>query len=117
MNSPATPPSQQLAEALDAEIDSQRIAEVLSEALTATIRTRAGTVEPCWKTRVGAASLILSYKVGRPVERQQIISQTLAADPIADIEDRLAKSPSLRRSLAAALAKIEGEDRQPLIET
>ncbi len=55
-----------------------------------------------------AATLVLSYKVGKAIERQQVITQTLTADPIADIEDRLAKSPALRRSLAAALAKIEG---------
>lgn len=105
---PTTTPSQQLAEALDAQISSERISEVLSEALTATIRSRAGTVEPDWRTRMTAATLALSYKVGKPIERQQILTQTLAADPIADIEDRLAKSPSLRRSLATALAKIEG---------
>lgn len=107
MNTPDASPSQQLAEVLAEEIPSQRIAEVLSEALTATVRTRAGTIEACWKTRIGAASLILSYKVGRPLERQQILMQNLTADPVSDIEERLLRSPSLRKSLAATLAKIE----------
>lgn len=90
---------------------------MLAQALAATFVTRSGAVEPDWKTRVQAASLVLAYKIGKPVERQQVITQNIAADPIADIESRLAKSPALRRSLTAALAKTEREDNPPVIET
>lgn len=51
--------------------------------------------------------LALAYSVGKPIERQQIVTKNISADPVADIEERLAKSPALRASLALALANAE----------
>jgi hypothetical protein len=85
----------------------EMIAEVLARALSATTTTRSGITEPDHKCRLQAVSIALSYTEGKPIERQQILSHTIAADPVADIEARLAKSPALRASLAATLAKIE----------
>lgn len=51
--------------------------------------------------------LALAYSIGKPIERQQIITKTISSDPVADIEERLARSPALRASLAATLAKVE----------
>lgn len=104
MNSPITTASQQLAEVLHAEITSERLARVLSDALAATMTTRSGTVEPDHKTRVQAATLTLAYKVGRPVERQEVMKYNVSADPDADLAARLKRSPSLQRALRALLA-------------
>lgn len=94
-----TSASEELAGALNAAVPSAQIAEVLAQALAATVTNRAGVVEPDWRTRVQATSLILSYKVGKPVERQQVITQTIAADPVGEVEARLAKSPALLKDL------------------
>lgn len=85
----------------------EMIADVLARALSATTTTRAGVVEADHKTRIQACALALSYTEGKAIERQQIITATIPSDPVADIEERLARSPALRASLAATLAKIE----------
>lgn len=108
MNSPSkTTASQQLAEVLHAEIPEERIAKVLSDAMSATMTTRSGTVEPDHKTRVQAATLTLAYKVGRPVERQEVVSVNVGADPDADLASRLIKSPALRRMFRKILDEAE----------
>jgi hypothetical protein len=96
-------PSQTLAAALDREIPESRIAEVLSQCLAATVSTRSGAVEPDHKTRLAAAQLALAYKVGRPVERQEVVSVTLDADASSGLAERLRHSPALRQSLGAML--------------
>ncbi len=89
--------SQQLAQVLNEDIPEERIARVLSDAMAATMTTRSGTVEPDHKTRVQAATLTLAYKVGRPVERQEIVSVNVGASADDDLASRLKKSPALRR--------------------
>ena len=98
---------QRLADALADEIPEARIACVLSDAMAADIVNRDGSRSPDHRVRLAALQLHLAYTEGKPIERQQVITQTIAADPVADIEERLARSPALRRSLAAALAKVE----------
>ena len=107
MNTPARTASQQLAEALHTQIPEERLAEVLSSAMSATMTTRAGAVEPDHKTRVQAATLVLAYKVGRPVERQEVVSVNVCGDPDADFAARLKRSPALRRALRMLLAESE----------
>jgi hypothetical protein len=97
MNSPSRSPNQHLAEVLHAEIPEERIARVLSDAMAATMTTRAGTVEPDHKTRVQAATLTLAYKVGRPVERQEVITKDLTTSSDEDLTVRLKRSPALRK--------------------
>ena len=97
MNSPSKTANQQLAEVLHAEIPEERIARVLSDAMAATMTTRSGTVEPDHKTRVQAATLTLAYKVGRPIERQEVVSVNVGASADSDIAARLQHSPALRR--------------------
>jgi hypothetical protein len=101
MNTSSKTASQQLADVLHAEIPGEHLARVLSDAMAATMTTRAGTVEPDHKTRVQAAALVLAYKVGRPVERQEVVSVNVGADSDADLAARLKRSPSLQRALRA----------------
>lgn len=100
------PPSQALASALDKEIPDERIAKALGDALTATQTTRSGTVEPDHKTRLQAATLALAYKVGRPIERQQVLTAKIG-DTDADFIERLAHSPALRAALRDAVEAAE----------
>ena len=102
-----TSENHRLSAALRAAMPEEMIADVLARALSATTATRSGAIEADHKTRLQAVSIALSYTEGKPIERQQILSHAIAADPVADIEARLAKSPALRASLAATLAKIE----------
>ncbi|KAB2639807.1 MAG: hypothetical protein DVB25_04990 [Verrucomicrobia bacterium] len=107
MNSLAKTASQQLAEVLHAEIPEERIARVLSDAMSAMMTTRSGTVEPDQKTRLQAATLILAYKVGRAVERQEVVNVNLGASADADLAARLKKSPALRRMMQRMIAEAE----------
>jgi hypothetical protein len=97
VNMSSSSASQQLAEVLHTEIPEERIARVLSDAMAATMTTRAGTVEPDHKTRVQAATLTLAYKVGRPVERQEVITKDVTTSVDEDLAGRLKRSPALRR--------------------
>ena len=105
---PPTNSGQHLAEALHAEISAERIARVISDGLSATTTTRSGAVEPDTRSRLAALQLLLAYTEGKPIERQQIVVSNVSADPVSDIEERLARSPALRRSLTATLAKMDG---------
>jgi hypothetical protein len=109
MNSPSKTANQQLAEVLHAEIPEERIARVLSDAMAATMTTRAGTVEPDHKTRVQAATLVLAYKVGRPVERQEVVSVNVGASADSDLASRLKKSPALRKMMKRMITEAEAE--------
>jgi hypothetical protein len=70
-------------------------------------RMKDGTEEDDVRANEAGLKLALAYSIGKPIERAQIVTQTISSDPVADIEARLAKSPALRRSLAAALAASE----------
>jgi hypothetical protein len=94
---------QSLVEAFPPEVIHAHIAACMA----ATVVTKGGTVLPDNRTRLAALQLLLAYTEGKPVERQQVETLVHNSDPIADIEERLAKSPALRASLAAALAKAE----------
>jgi hypothetical protein len=72
-------------------------------------RMKDGNEEDDVRANEAGLKLALAYSIGKPIERQQIITKTISSDPVADIEERLAKSPSLRRSLAATLAKVESQ--------
>ena len=96
---------QSLVEAFPPEVIHGHIAACMS----ATVVTKGGTVLPDNRTRLAALQLLLAYTEGKPVERQQVETLIHNSDPVADIEERLAKSPSLRRSLAATLAKVESQ--------
>jgi hypothetical protein len=107
---PSINPGQALAAALENEIPEYRLARTISEAMTATMTTRAGTVEIDHKTRLAATSLALAYRVGLPVQRSETVMVNLDADQSDQLRERLAKSPALRRSLARMLAAHTKDD-------
>lgn len=78
--------------------------------MSANVVTKGGNILPDNRTRLAALQLLLAYTEGRPVERAQVetINHNLEESPDS-LEERLRKSPALRRSLAATLAKLEAE--------
>lgn len=99
--------SQALSQALAKAIPPERIAAALSDALSATNITRSGAVEADTRSRLQAASLILAYQVGRPIERSESITVNVDADSDADFKVRLRNSPALRDSLRQMLSEAE----------
>ena len=102
-------PNQQLSAALDKDAPMTRVARVLADGLAATTTTRAGTVEPDWKTRMQAASLIVAQRIGLPIQRTESVQVSLDVDSAVGLEDRLRHSPALRKTLAGLLARIDDE--------
>lgn len=99
--------SRSLAAALEAEVPSGRLAAVLSDALSATTLSRDGRELPDTRSRLQAASLILAYQIGTPVQRSESVVVSLDADQSEDMRGRLRHSPALRAAMRRALADSE----------
>lgn len=88
--------------ALTAKYGPEEITEWLDELRHATHKGA-----PDMRTRLAAFSLMMAYKIGRPVERIETVSVNLDADSSHDIAERLAKSPALREQLRRSLAAAD----------
>jgi hypothetical protein len=103
--------SSPLAAALGKAITPERIAATLSDALSATLLSRSGAVEIDTRSRLQAASLILAYLVGKPVERTETVNVNMEADSGLSLKERIQRSPALRAQLTQTLAEVEAEAR------
>ncbi len=99
--------NRELAKVIDREAPPERIIKALADALEADMANRDGTRGPDHRTRTQAAALLLQYRIGRPVERQEVISVNLDADSAVGMQERLRQSPSLREALKAQIAAAE----------
>jgi hypothetical protein len=99
---PATP-SQALAAILAAECPDEAVGAVLRQCLAATTVSRSGAAEPDLKTRLEAAKLVLGYRHGLPVRREETIAVNLDAESAVGLAHRLRASPALRAALRTAL--------------
>jgi hypothetical protein len=104
---PAENPSTTLALALGKEAPPERLAQVLADALSATTVSRSGSVEVDTRSRLQAASLILAYQIGRPIERSEVVTVSLDASQQGDMSERLRHSPALRAAMRRTLADSE----------
>lgn len=95
-----------LAASIDSVAPSERIITALANALEADAVNRDGSRGPDHKTRVQAASLLLAYRVGRPVERQQVITAN-SNEPKESFSEKLARSPALRELYRQELERAE----------
>lgn len=111
-NSTTANSSQAIAAALEKEITPERLAVALSDALSATTTSRSGIVEIDSRTRLQAASLILSYQVGRPKERETPVPVLPETDSDRDIIADLRQSPAFRKSLREMLDEAEGTSNE-----
>ncbi len=95
-----------LAASIDSVAPSERIVTALANALEADLVNRDGSRGPDHKTRVAAAQLLLAYRVGRPVERQQVVTAR-AGERQETFAEKLARSPALRELYREELDKAE----------
>ena len=100
-------PTERLATILASECPDEAVGAVLRECLAATTLTKSGAVEPDVRTRLEAAKLVLGYRHGLPVRREESISVNLDADSMIGLRERLASSPAMRQTLAGLLAEVE----------
>jgi hypothetical protein len=84
-----------------------RLAQLLSELCDAKCITKGGHEIADNRTRLAAVSLALAYLIGRPVERQEILTVNVDADAEAGLEERLKNSPALRKVFRRVLDSIE----------
>lgn len=99
-------PNRALNDAIDIKAPPERIIAALADALAADTVNRDGSRGPDHKTRVQAAIALVHFRVGRPVERSEVISYK--ADLPMTLE-RLKASPAMRQTLAGLLQEVEGE--------
>ena len=104
--------SPKLIEAIAVRFPVDAIVDLLVSLVNAEIITKGGHRIADNRTRLAAATLMLNYLVGRPVERQEIVTVNVDADSEAGMMDRLAKSPALRASFRKILDAAEA----PVIE-
>ncbi len=101
--------------ALMARFPAERIAETLARLMEAKVRVVRGRGENAreiemddHRAQVEALKLMLAYRDGRPVERQEVVSVNLDAEAAPGIAERLRASPALRAQLRRMLAEAEG---------
>ncbi len=109
MSSSEKSPAQKLAEVLDLECPEEQVGRVLRECLTATTTSRAGVVEPDFKTRLAAAQFVTTQRHGLPVRREEILQVNVDADSAVGMEERLRHSPALRAMFRKMLDRVDGD--------
>jgi hypothetical protein len=61
--------------------------------------------EQDFKTQVQSAEILWAYDVGKPVERREVITRSF--EGLEALEDRIKKSPELRRTMRLMLDNAE----------
>lgn len=108
-----------LARRIDPETLCNRIEEGL-EAMTPPIQTKDGKIisRPDYATRLRYIDMAFAYLVGRPVERQEVITGKAPAS-LDDLVARAQQSPVFRDTMLALLQRLadaappESESRRP----
>jgi hypothetical protein len=98
--------------AITDRVPPQKIGETIQRMLEAKRYHKDGTELDDTRTMEAGLKLYLAYVVGMPVQRSESISVNVDASTLADMEERLSKSPAMRqafrRVLESAEAKGEG---------
>lgn len=84
-----------------------KMADMLYELCDAKCITKGGHEIADNRTRLAALSLAMAYLIGRPVERQEILTVNVDADAESGLEERLKSSPALRKVFRRVLDSIE----------
>ena len=99
--------AENLSRVLREECPETLLGEVLAQCLTATTISRSGAVCPDFRTRLAACQVALSYTHGLPARREESVVMNVEAEPSDKLEERLQRSPSLRRKLRDMLEPFE----------
>jgi hypothetical protein len=105
MNDPAQNPNYAVAAVIDKEAPADRIIKALADALTADTVHRDGSRGPDHRTRVQAATKLLEYRIGRPIERTEI-KQEITHKGEEEVM-RVLDSPAARAALRRLIEKKE----------
>ena len=97
----------ELVRALTSEFPPERIVSILSDGCAATVVNRNGSIGVDYRTRMESVRLLLLYRLGKPIERSQIVMETRDGNDDDD-QMRLERSPALRRELLKRIYQIEG---------
>lgn len=100
-------PNHTVMAAIDKLAPPERVIRSLAGALEADVINRDGSRGADHKTRVAAAQLLLAYRVGRPVERQQVLTASVDNQQGEGLRDKLGLSPALRDALRRMLSEVE----------
>ena len=84
-----------------------KMANMLYELCEAKCITKGGHEIADNRTRLAALSLALAYLIGRPVERQEVLTVNVDADSAVGMEERLRHSPALRAMFRKMLDRVE----------
>jgi hypothetical protein len=95
--------NREVCEALSRHVTPDDIGRVIHHLITATRPCKSGEL-PDARAMEAGAKLWLAYRAGLPVQRTETVNVNLDAEESDKLEERLAKSPALRRSLARMLA-------------
>jgi hypothetical protein len=88
----------------------EKMAQMLYELCEANCTTNGGKVIADNRTRLAALTLAMAYLIGRPVERQEILTVNMDADSAVGMEERLRHSPALRAMFRKMLDRVDNPD-------
>lgn len=86
------------------------IAEKIGELMEAIHITKGGDPIPDNRAREAGLKLLISYLVGLPVQRQEIVQ--LNFDSLEELQKRAQQSPTIQAAVARVLAPIPAKDVQ-----
>ena len=100
--------NKEVALALARHVSPDDIGRTIARLLGATRMLKNGVTElPDSRAQEAGVKLWLAYSIGLPVQRSEVVNVNLGVEESDQLEERLAKSPALRRALARMLAKHE----------
>lgn len=85
----------------------QKLEHCLNATKTVTVNRKPLEVED-FKTQLDALKLLLQYQVGNPVSRSEVVTHNV--DTMQTLENKMQKSPALRRAVGAMLDRSEGDE-------
>tara|TARA_R100000700_G_scaffold30415_2_gene37394 strand:+ start:201 stop:842 length:642 start_codon:yes stop_codon:yes gene_type:complete len=88
-----------------------KIAECMSATKTMAIGGKPFET-PDFKTRLDALKLLLQYQVGMPVSRSEVVTHNV--DTMQTLENKMQKSPALRRAVGRMLDRSKAEDGEAI---
>ena len=102
-----------LINALAEKFPPERIVGYIEALMVATHKTNGGQIIPDNRAREAGTKLLMSYLVGLPIQRQEIVNINVDGNNEA-AEKAILGSPALRSALAAKIQQAEEEERKSL---
>jgi hypothetical protein len=90
-------------------VSANQISEILQDMLHADIVTKGGNTRPDYRTRERALTLVMSYTLGTPIQRQEQVNYNMDMNDLnpAELVEKLSESPAMIRKLEEMLAEAK----------